>query len=99
MQIFEPDNSAVVQDQKDTHSFGISRSWLNMQQRQENVPGTKVQSSSPAPSPAPTTYYPFSETQTEFQVVGYEEDLTGRQKIIDRVRSQSTNVTPSTEIP
>ena len=38
------------------------------QQRQENVPGTKVQSSSPAPSPAPTTYYPFSETQTESQV-------------------------------
>ncbi|PAN41605.1 hypothetical protein PAHAL_8G056000 [Panicum hallii] len=99
--IFEPDNSAVVQDQKDTHSFGISRSWLNMQQKQENTPGTKVQSlsSSPAPSPAPSTYYPFSETQTESQVVGYEEDLTGRQKIIDRVRSQSINVTPSTEIP
>lgn len=100
--IFEPDNSAVVQDQKDTHSFGISRSWLNMQQKQDNTPGSpKVQSlnSSPAPSPAPTTYYPFSETQTESQVVGYEEDLTGRQKIIDRVRSQSINVTPSTENP
>ncbi|XP_062198046.1 uncharacterized protein LOC133900812 [Phragmites australis] len=99
--IFEPDNTAVVQDQKDTHSFGISRSWLNMQQKQDNTPGTKIQSlnSSPAPSPAPTTYYPFSETQTESQVVGYEEDLTGRQKIIDRVRSQSINVTPSSEMP
>ncbi|XP_039776274.1 DNA topoisomerase 2-binding protein 1-A-like isoform X7 [Panicum virgatum] len=99
--IFEPDNSAVVQDQKDTHSFGISRSWLNMQQKQENTPGTKVQSlsSSPAPSRAPTAYYPFSETQTESQIVGYEEDLTGRQKIIDRVRSQSINITPSNEIP
>jgi len=33
------------------------------------------------------------------QIVGYEEDLTGRQKIIDRVRSQSINITPSNEIP
>lgn len=98
--IFEPDNS-VIQEQKDTHSFGISRSWLNLQQKQDNTPGIKVQSlnSAPVPSPAPTTYYPFSETQTESQVVGYEEDLTGRQKIIDRVRSQSINVTPSSEIP
>ncbi len=32
------------------------------------------------------------------QVVGYEEDLTGRQKIIDRVRSQSINVTPAAEM-
>ncbi|KAJ1274902.1 hypothetical protein BS78_05G095500 [Paspalum vaginatum] len=95
--IFEPDDSAVVQDQKDTHSFGISRSWLNMQQKQGSTPGTKVQSLNS--SPAPTTYYPFSETQTESQIVGYEEDLTGRQKIIDRVRSQSINVTPSSEIP
>ncbi|KAL6868202.1 hypothetical protein ACP4OV_015047 [Aristida adscensionis] len=97
--IFEPENPALVEDKKDTHSFGISRSWLNMQQKQENTPATKVQSlnSSPAPSPAPTTYYPFSETQTESQIVGYEEDLSGRQKIIDRVRSQSINVTPSNE--
>ncbi|KAL6658506.1 hypothetical protein ACP70R_004092 [Stipagrostis hirtigluma subsp. patula] len=99
--IFEPENSTVVQDQKDTHSFGISRSWLNMQQKQENTPGPKVQSlnASVAPSPAPTAYYPFSETQTESQIVGYEEDLTGMQKIIDRVRSQSINVTPSNETP
>uniref|UniRef100_A0A0A8Y005 Uncharacterized protein n=1 Tax=Arundo donax TaxID=35708 RepID=A0A0A8Y005_ARUDO len=72
-----------------------------MQQKQDSTPGTKVQSlnSSPAASPAPTTYYPFSETQTESQIVGYEEDLTGRQKIIDRVRLQSINVTPSNEMP
>ncbi|CAL4985386.1 unnamed protein product [Urochloa decumbens] len=91
-----PTSVSSSSDQKDTHSFGISRSWLNMQQKQDNTPGTKVQNlnSSPAPSPAPTTYYPFSETQTESQVVGYKEDLTGRQKIIDRVRSQSINATP-----
>ncbi|TVU26247.1 hypothetical protein EJB05_28784 [Eragrostis curvula] len=99
--IFEPDNSTVVQERKDTHSFGISRNWLNMQQKQENTPGTQVQSlnSSPTPSPVPAPYYPFSETQTESQIVGYEEDLTGKQKIIDRVRSQSINVTPSNEMP
>ncbi|CAL4994384.1 unnamed protein product [Urochloa decumbens] len=91
-----PTSVSSSSDQKDTHSFGISRSWLNMQQKQDNTPGTKVQNlnSSSAPSPAPTTYYPFSETQTESQVVGYEEDLTGRQKIINRVRSQSINATP-----
>ncbi|TVU26224.1 hypothetical protein EJB05_28761 [Eragrostis curvula] len=101
IEIFEPDNSAVAQERKDTHSFGISRSWLNMQQKQDNTPATKVQSlnSPPAPSPVPAPYYPFSETQTESQIVGYEEDLTGRQKIIDRVRSQSINVTPSNEMP
>ncbi|KAI4320586.1 hypothetical protein MLD38_034048 [Melastoma candidum] len=32
----------------------------------------------------------LSETQTESQVVGYEEDLSGRQLIIDRVRTQSS---------
>ncbi|KAH9626462.1 hypothetical protein KSS87_006422 [Heliosperma pusillum] len=32
----------------------------------------------------------FSETQTESQMVGYEEDLSGRQMIIDRVRSSMT---------
>ncbi|GJN07350.1 hypothetical protein PR202_ga25174 [Eleusine coracana subsp. coracana] len=99
--IFEPDNSAIVQEQKDAHSFGISRNWLNIQQKQDNTPDTKVQklNSSPAPSPVPAPYYPFSETQTESQIVVYEEDLTGRQKIIDRVRSQSINATPSNETP
>ncbi|KAK3118059.1 hypothetical protein QOZ80_9BG0693640 [Eleusine coracana subsp. coracana] len=99
--IFEPDNSAIVQEQKDAHSFGISRNWLNMQQKQDNTPDTKVHklNSSPTPSPVPAPYYPFSETQTESQIVIYEEDLSGRQKIIDRVRSQSINATPSNEMP
>ncbi|KAH9691364.1 transcription coactivator [Citrus sinensis] len=34
-------------------------------------------------------YEPFSETQTESQVVSYEEDLSGRQKIIDRAKSEA----------
>ncbi|XP_073271085.1 uncharacterized protein [Primulina huaijiensis] len=32
----------------------------------------------------------FSETQTDSQVVGYEEDLSGRQMIIERVRIRSS---------
>ncbi|XP_051124524.1 uncharacterized protein LOC127246914 isoform X2 [Andrographis paniculata] len=35
-------------------------------------------------------YDGFSETQTDSQVVGYEEDLSGRQMIIDRVRTRSS---------
>uniref|UniRef100_A0A6N2LTK4 Uncharacterized protein n=1 Tax=Salix viminalis TaxID=40686 RepID=A0A6N2LTK4_SALVM len=35
-------------------------------------------------------YDNFSETQTDSQVVGYEEDLTGRQMLIDRVRTRSS---------
>jgi topoisomerase (DNA) II binding protein 1 len=74
-----------------------------MPQKLHSTPDTKVQSgnsatTSAAPPAAATAYYPFSETQTESQVVGYEEDLTGRQKIIDRVRSQSINVTPAAEM-
>uniref|UniRef100_A0A0E0R569 BRCT domain-containing protein n=1 Tax=Oryza rufipogon TaxID=4529 RepID=A0A0E0R569_ORYRU len=101
--IFAPDDSVLNQDQENTHSFGISRHWLNMPQKLHSTPDTKVQSgnsatTSAAPPAAATAYYPFSETQTESQVVGYEEDLTGRQKIIDRVRSQSINVTPAAEM-
>ncbi|KAL5204766.1 hypothetical protein ABZP36_009637 [Zizania latifolia] len=102
--VFAPDDS-VHQDLENAHSFGISRHWLNMPQKLHSTPDTKAQSVNSATtsaviSPAAATaYYPFSETQTESQVVGYEEDLTGRQKIIDRVRSQSINATPSTEMP
>uniref|UniRef100_J3N6K9 BRCT domain-containing protein n=2 Tax=Oryza brachyantha TaxID=4533 RepID=J3N6K9_ORYBR len=99
--IFAPDDSVLDKDQENTHSFGISRHWLNMPQKLHSTPDTKVQcvnlATTSAATPA-TTYYPFSETQTESQVVSYEEDLTGRQKIIDRVRSQSINVTPAAEM-
>ncbi|KAL0683652.1 hypothetical protein Bca4012_050500 [Brassica carinata] len=36
------------------------------------------------------TYGNFSETQTESQVVGYEENLSGRQMLIVRVRTRSS---------
>ena len=35
------------------------------------------------------TLYADHQCSLLFQVVGYEEDLSGRQKIIDRLRSQS----------
>ncbi|KAF7816812.1 DNA topoisomerase 2-binding protein 1-A isoform X1 [Senna tora] len=41
-------------------------------------------------SPRAGIYDNFSETQTESQVVGYEEDLSGRQMLIDRVRTRSS---------
>uniref|UniRef100_A0A0E0R570 BRCT domain-containing protein n=1 Tax=Oryza rufipogon TaxID=4529 RepID=A0A0E0R570_ORYRU len=70
--IFAPDDSVLNQDQENTHSFGISRHWLNMPQKLHSTPDTKVQSgnsatTSAAPPAAATAYYPFSETQTESQ--------------------------------
>ncbi|KAM0908938.1 hypothetical protein ACQ4PT_015124 [Festuca glaucescens] len=61
----------------------------NWRKKQRIPPAKKVQSRNTAPAPAPTPYLaPFSETQTESQIIGYEEDMTGMQKIIDRVSSQ-----------
>ncbi|KAK1646712.1 hypothetical protein QYE76_064517 [Lolium multiflorum] len=63
----------------------------NWRKKQCIPPAKKVQSrnTAPPPAPAPTHYLaPFSETQTESQIISYEEDWTGMQKIIDRVSSQ-----------
>ncbi|XP_020107037.1 DNA topoisomerase 2-binding protein 1-A isoform X2 [Ananas comosus] len=92
--IYAPDHSIVGQDRENSHStFGISRKWLDRAQKQDTTPDTAGHNGNPS------SYDAFSETQTESQVVGYEEDLSGRQKIIDRVRSQSFTLTPSNEMP
>ncbi|KAL6548814.1 hypothetical protein OROHE_008659 [Orobanche hederae] len=58
---------------------GPSKHWLNRIEKRDDYPSAEG---------APTNPYDgFSETQTDSQVVGYEEDLTGRQMIIDRVRT------------
>lgn len=64
----------------------LSNNWPQKQ----HIPSVKnVQSRNSTLAPAPTPYLlPFSETQTESQIIGYEEDSTGMQKIIDRVSSQ-----------
>ncbi|KAI3417653.1 uncharacterized protein J3R85_014333 [Psidium guajava] len=60
---------------------GLSKHWINRSQKNENICN---------PSGNASTFDGFSETQTDSQVVGYEEDLSGRQMIIDRVRTQSS---------
>ncbi|CAH2067715.1 unnamed protein product, partial [Thlaspi arvense] len=62
---------------------GLSRHWINRVLKNDdacNPPGDVTTG----------TYGNFSETQTESQVVGYEEDLSGRQMLIDRVRTRSS---------
>ncbi|KAF8411734.1 hypothetical protein HHK36_004292 [Tetracentron sinense] len=85
IQLFSPDRSILNQDHADSHSaFGISNSWLNRSEKHDDL-------SNPSGGDVNRgTYDGFSETQTESQVVGYEEDLTGRQMIIDRVRTRSS---------
>ncbi|KAL0349386.1 UNVERIFIED_CONTAM: hypothetical protein Sangu_1166400 [Sesamum angustifolium] len=61
---------------------GPSKHWMNrLEKRDDN---------SSADAAARGFYDGFSETQTDSQVVGYEEDLSGRQMIIDRVRTRSS---------
>ncbi|XP_042476122.1 DNA topoisomerase 2-binding protein 1-A-like isoform X2 [Macadamia integrifolia] len=93
--LFSTNHSILGQEHLEPRStFGISNSWLNRtwtndfdfifrNEKQDNLctPGQGVKEG---------TYDGFSETQTESQVVGYEEDLSGRQMIIDRVRTRSS---------
>ncbi|KAG7587365.1 BRCT domain [Arabidopsis thaliana x Arabidopsis arenosa] len=62
---------------------GLSRHWINRVQKNDDM-------GSPPGDVTTGTYGNFSETQTESQVVGYEEDLSGRQMLIDRVRTRSS---------
>ncbi|KAL5982742.1 hypothetical protein ACLOJK_016818 [Asimina triloba] len=83
-EIFSPDRSILSEDHANSHSdFGISKHWLNRSDKQENCGNPSGQPRNQG------AYDGFSETQTDSQVVGYEEDLSGRQMIIDRVRTRS----------
>ncbi|VYS51306.1 unnamed protein product [Arabidopsis thaliana] len=62
---------------------GLSRHWINRVHKNDDM-------GSPPGDATTDTYGNFSETQTESQVVGYEEDLSGRQMLIDRVRTRSS---------
>ncbi|KAK9288453.1 hypothetical protein L1049_016910 [Liquidambar formosana] len=82
--IFSSDCSILGQDHADGHStFGLSKLWLNRNEKRDDM-------CNPSGDGNASIYDGFSETQTESQVVGYEEDLSGRQMIIDRVRTRST---------
>lgn len=82
--LFSSDCSPLGQDHADSHSsFDLSKHWLNRIEKKDDI-------CNPPGDVKASTYDGFSETQTESQVVGYEEDLSGRQMIIDRVRTRSS---------
>ncbi|XP_043703207.1 DNA topoisomerase 2-binding protein 1-A-like isoform X3 [Telopea speciosissima] len=97
MQHFSANHSILDQDHLEPRSsFGISNRWLSRtwtndfdfiifrNEKQDELCTPSGQGIKEG------TYDGFSETQTESQVVGYEEDLSGRQMIIDRVRTRSS---------
>ncbi|KAI3984034.1 hypothetical protein MKX01_035161, partial [Papaver californicum] len=87
--IFSPDHSIIAQNPANSHSaIPISTSWLNRKEKQDD--GDQCDSSSVQGVDEQRTYDGLSETQTESQVVVYEEDLAGRQMIIDRHRTRSS---------
>ncbi|XP_052203477.1 uncharacterized protein LOC127808852 [Diospyros lotus] len=84
--LFSSDCSILGQEHADPHSaFGLAKHWLNRDDRKEDI-------CNPPGDANVGMYDGFSETQTESQVVGYEEDLSGRQMIIDRVRTRSSMI-------
>ncbi|XP_035541604.1 DNA topoisomerase 2-binding protein 1-A [Juglans regia] len=82
--LFSPDYSALGQEHSDTRAvIGLSTHWLNRTGKDDDI-------GNPSGGACAGIYDGFSETQTESQVVGYEEDLSGRQMLIDRVRTRSS---------
>ncbi|MED6208905.1 hypothetical protein PIB30_049542 [Stylosanthes scabra] len=82
--IYSSDCTIVCEDNANANAvFGLSKHWLNRGGRKDD----DVEASGDRGTEA---YDGFSETQTESQVVGYEEDLSGRQMLIDRVRTRSS---------
>ncbi|KAM0035828.1 putative BRCT domain-containing protein [Helianthus debilis subsp. tardiflorus] len=89
-EVFTSDCSRLGHDlhSEDPHSaFGLSKHWTGRSNEKDDI-------SNPGKEENAGIYGNFSETQTESQVVSYEEDLSGRQMIIDRVRTRS-GLTPN----
>ncbi|XP_042461718.1 DNA topoisomerase 2-binding protein 1-like isoform X3 [Zingiber officinale] len=85
--MFSSDHSIICKGNESSSStFGVSKHWMNKT--------ADVMASAASSHEKVNGNYAFSETQTDSQVVVYEDDLSGRQKIIDRVKSQSMNLTP-----
>ncbi|KAH1149284.1 hypothetical protein GYH30_043727 [Glycine max] len=82
--IYPSDRSVLSEDNSNPHTvFGLSKHWLNRS-------GRKDDNGEASEDRRAGIYDGFSETQTESQVVSYEEDLSGRQMLIDRVRTRSS---------
>ncbi|KAL5719563.1 hypothetical protein ACHQM5_012319 [Ranunculus cassubicifolius] len=83
--IFSSDCSMLAPHHVDSSSvFGISNHWINRPVKQHDLGNATVPEVKQGP------YDGFSETQTESQVVMYEDDLSGRQRIIERVQTRSS---------
>ncbi|KAJ8762935.1 hypothetical protein K2173_023064 [Erythroxylum novogranatense] len=81
---FSSDCTTLREEPAGSHSvFGIPKNWLNGMGKRDDV-------ITPPRDVNRGIYDGFSETQTESQVVVYEEDLSGRQMLIDRVRTRSS---------
>ncbi|KAL5768631.1 hypothetical protein ACOSQ2_015414 [Xanthoceras sorbifolium] len=82
--LYSSNCTVLGQDHTDSRPVvGLSRQWLNRTVKKDNI-------GNPSGDVNIGTYDRFSETQTESQVVGYEEDLSGMQMLIDRVRTRSS---------
>ncbi|XP_024162832.1 DNA topoisomerase 2-binding protein 1 isoform X1 [Rosa chinensis] len=87
--IFASDCELLGQDLPGSHSVGgLSRHWLKSAGKKDDI-------NNPPGKQTAGLYDQFSETQTDSQVVGYEEDLSGRQMLIDRVRTRSSRTASS----
>ncbi|CAK7346916.1 unnamed protein product [Dovyalis caffra] len=83
--LFSSDCSMLGEGHEGSPSvIGLPKHWLSRTGRREESNTSEIVNDGGG------LYDGFSETQTESQVVGYEEDLTGRQMLIDRVRTRSS---------
>lgn len=81
--IYPSDRSVLGEDSSNPHTaFGLSMHCLNSGRKDDNGEASHDRRTG--------IYDGFSETQTESQIVSYEEDLSGRQMLIDRVRIRSS---------
>ncbi|CAN4080650.1 unnamed protein product [Withania somnifera] len=86
-EVFTSGCNNLAQVHGDHHAaLGLSNHWTNRFEEKDETQSHSGDATANA-------YDHFSETQTDSQVVGYAEDLSGRQMIIDRVRTRSSGMT------
>ncbi|XP_049346030.1 uncharacterized protein LOC125810603 isoform X2 [Solanum verrucosum] len=86
-ELFTSGCNNLAQAHGDHHAtLGLSNHWTNRFEKEDETHSHSGDATA-------NVYDHFSETQTDSQVVGYAEDLSGRQMIIDRVRTRSSGLT------
>ncbi|KAJ7965505.1 DNA topoisomerase 2-binding protein 1 [Quillaja saponaria] len=82
--LFSSEFSILGEDHSNAHSVtGLSKHWLNRRGRKDDECNVSGDGNG-------DVFYGFSETQTDSQVVGYEEDLSGRQMLIEKIRTRNS---------